>query len=411
MTYDQSQIVRNLRGLIGFMPSYDASNVKAKVDETLTRSDSGVYVNYLHPFFTPELLTSVAQRFSGFVVKDWSSTVTYLPGSVVKYQNLHYQCIEQSVTDPPLGSPKWFETTLLSVWFRNVYDAAVLAVLNALKDRNKIDNHGKEFLGRTLLYTSTGVASDAISKSSRFVGFKINLNQDNLGVYVQRIGLQLTEPVANLPVHVITADGVDTTIPLSFNGNNRFTYHDVTINPFLSGNGEVVIGYYEDDLVGSQAIGFGANTVFSQEPCYTCGGLDSNSRRTWDSLISVNPFYRVGNDDTEKNDTNFGLNLVMSFRCDMSDLIIREKYSLVSALQAQLKLMLMEAISKSTRNNQEADDAGVIVYNELREYDDPEHPKRSLNRAITALSYEFSGNSACLRCTSRSGIRITHKVI
>lgn len=411
MTYDQSQIVKNLRGLIGFMPSYDASNVKARVDESLTQSDSGVYMNYQHPFFTPEMLSSVAQRFSGFVVKDWSSTVTYQPGAVAKYQNLIYQCKESVAAELPSASAKWMETTLLSVWFRNVYDAAVLAVLTALKDRNKIDNHGKEFLGRTMLYTSTGVASDAITKSSRFVGFKINLNQDNLGVYVQRIGLQLTAAVANLPIHIITADGTDTVIELSFNGGNKFTYNDVTINPMLSGNGEVIIGYYEDDLGAAQAIGFGANSVFSQEPCYTCGGLDSNSRRAWDSLVSVNPFYRVGSEDTEKNDTNFGINLVMSFRCDMSDLIIREKYSLVSALQAQLKLMLMEAISKSTRNNQEADEAGVIIYNELRDYDDPEHPKRALNRAITALSYEFSGNSACLRCTSRSGVRISHKVI
>jgi hypothetical protein len=410
MTYDQSHIVRNLSGLIGFMPSYDVSNVKAKIDESLTRSDSGVYVNYLHPYFTPELLSNVAQRFSGFVVNPWKASATYQPGAVVSLQSVIYQCVEVSAGETPSTSNKWIETTLLSVWFRNIYDAAVLAMLTALKDRKKMESHGKEFLGRTTLYGATGIASDAITKSSRFVGFRINLKQDNLGVYVQRLGLQLTS-AATVPIHIIQEDGTEDVLELTFNGGNRFTYHDIQITPILSGNGDVVIGYFEDDLGSAQAIGFGRNSVFAQEPCFGCGAIDSNSRRTWDSLIGVTPFFRIGDIDTDKADTNFGLNLVLSFRCDMSDLLIREKFSLVSALQAQLKLMLMEAISASTRNNQDADEAGVVVYNELHNFDDPEHPKRALNRAITALDFEFSGSSACLRCTNKSGLRIRHNVI
>lgn len=415
MIYDRTYIVENFRGLIGFRPSYDASNPVAKVDDTLKQSISGQYVNDLYNYFTPEIFSSVSNNFTEFTVMAWSSATTYAKDDVVMYNGVYYLALDTSLNEnPSTAANYWRKTTLLTKWYQDRYDGAVLATIDALLEANKLEGHGKELKGSMALYDSEGLKTNLITKKAgRFVGFEVDLTQPNMSVTLQRIGMQLTNSTSTpgeleLPIY-IRYNGVETELTPKFRVNNRFNYQDITPISFFSGMGPVAIGYYEDDLGANNAIGL-VSQVFSQTPCYSCGGSDTGRRSIWGKWITVTPTAIDGDDVTDNFDTNYGLNLAFSFRCDLSDIMIREKMSVVPALKAMLKVKFMEAIAANVRNNQQADQTQVLVYNQLRDYQHPANPYTELKRAIKALQFEMSNiNPACLPC--KSGIKIRNRVI
>jgi hypothetical protein len=411
MIYDRTNVVENYRGLIGFRPSYDSSNAVAKVDADLAQSLSGQYVNDLHPYFTPEVFSNTAEQFTEFSVIPWSSTKTYQKDEVISYDDEIYQALQGA--DPNLNKTPssnddyWKKTSLLSVWYQNRYDSAVLKTIDALADANRLDTYSKQLVATMGLYDTENRSGKAIAKTAgRFVGFEIDVSQPNTMVTLQRIGMQLTGSApTTVPIHIIY-NGVDTEIPVEFRGNSRFNYVDLAPVSFYYGMGSVQIGYFEDDLGSESAINFVSET-FAHNPCYACGNNDTGRREIWGKYITVTPFSEDADGTyTENYASNFGLNLALSFRCDLSDVLIREKFSVVSALKAMLRVTFLEAIALNVRNNQQADQVSILAYNQLEAYQDPFSPKNELKRAIKALQFELSGiNPLCMPCNNKMKIR------
>lgn len=410
MAYDRRSIVQKFRGLIGFMPSWDISNHAVKIDEDLAYSESGRYLNEFHPMFTPEVFTNIASQYNSFTVASWVESKSYPVGSIVSERGNIYKSLKATAGGfLPSENDDWKKTTLLSAWYQNKYDAAVLALIDRLSEAQKLAGHGKSIQANSALYASEALRGAGIAKAGRFVGYEIELKEDGTSVSLQRVGMQLTGP-ALVPLHIIY-NGEDRVVPIHFNGTGRFEYRDLEEPQYFSpGNGHITVGYYESDLGNSSAIGLVTN-VFDSALCYTCGSPDAAKRRLWDRWISVKPVAVVNEEEPSyRYDTNYGLNLTFSYNCDLSDILIREKHSVVPALRAQLKLSFMEAIAATTRNNAQADQTHILVYNQLHDYDDPENPKRVLKRAVEALDFDLSGlGSACL--PNRSGPRIIDRVL
>ena len=404
MKYNRSQIVENFRNLIGFAPSYDISNINAKMDESLSVSDSGQFVNDIHTFFTAENFANCSQQFSSFAVALWDNSKSYIKDDIVNYNDTIYRCLDLSINEIPVdNNSKWSETTLLSVWFLKKYDAAVLNVIESLFENKKLEGHGKPLRGNTALFNSEGIYTNYIDKSSRFVGFAIDIKEPNLAVTIQRLGLQFTG-AATIPMHY-QKNGEDEVVSLEYSRVNKFHWFDPAPVVITSSDDSLIIGYYEDDVPNVKAIKTISN-VFSVEDCDSCRGADFGNRKLWDSWISVKPISILDGVTTEHEDTNWGVNLVISFACDLSDIIIREKDSLVPAIKAQLKVSLLESLGESTRNNQQADQISNLAYNQVMNWEDPDSPKRELKRTISALNFQFSEmNSRCMPVTKNTFIR------
>lgn len=405
MTYDQSYIVEKFRGLIGFKPSFDIANQIAAIDEDLATSTSGQYVNSLHPLFTPENFASAVQQFSQFTVSTWAIGTPYAKDKLVKYSGLIYIALRDTTGDQPdTSSDDWKQTTILSVWYRNRYDAAVLEVMDKLKEEKKLEGHGKTLRQSTALLSNDGYSKDTETPSGRFVGFEITLKHPNLAVQLERVGLQLNAD-ATVPIHIMYGDG-DQEVEFAYaSPYKRFKYIDITTPAFLSYEGSAIIGYEEADLGGAEAIYQGA-TVLDDDYCTSCGGVDSGSRSYWSEYVDIKPITIIDDELEYVTGTNFGLNLVLSFRCDLSDLLIRQKESLIPALKAQLKVFLLDDLAASIRSNGQADAMSNLAFSESRDWHDPDNPKNMLKRAIKALSFEFSGGyDKCLPCNGKVKIR------
>lgn len=406
MTYDRTYITEKFKGLIGFEPSFDVSNTDAQIDDDLADSSSGVYLNDLHALFTPENFANSVQQFSQFTVQAWSASSSYLKGKIVKHSGVIYKAIDVTdIGESPSTSPeKWAATTLLSEWFWKKYNSSVLSVIDRIMEEKKLNGHGKQLRGETSLFSRDGYAKDLVTKSSRFVGFEVNLLHPNMRIQLQRIGIQLDRAL-NVPIHIIYKD-LDTEVELPYASTyKRFQTFDVSDQAFLSYEGPAIIGYYEDDLGAANAI-YQNTTIFNSDYCTTCGGYDSGARSTWSQYAEINPVVIVDDEIEYVSDTNFGLNLVLSFYCDLSDVLIRQRDLLIPALKAQLLVTFMSEISNSIRANTSADVVANLAFNESKDWKDPDNPKYMLAKAIKAVSFDLSGlYDKCMPCQNKTNIR------
>jgi hypothetical protein len=419
--YSRSNVLATFRNLIGLRTSYNSLNYNAQVDEDLSESQSGQYVNELHPLLTTENLTEALPFFQDFFVAPYEAGRDYPEGAVVQYDAKTYQAKE--ATDQLPTHADWRETTLLSVWFRNRYDAAVLQLLDRLIEKKQLGRYGRQLQGNTALYHGEGLRINTIPKQGRFVGYKVTLSQTNLTATLQRLGLQFSE-ATSFPLYVfhstqtapVAVRAVSTPTP------GRFNYADLSEPVVLDNpNGYYLIGYYEQDVAGqTQAIRL-YNHVFVRGNCQSCQGVDAHYRAGWNRYVSVDPMYAKHyttkgaldftlEDLQIEEQNNYGLNLTFSFRCDISDLLIREKQSLTPALKAQLRVSLLESLYASLRVNSSSEQIAIMAYNALNTYEDPENPKKLLAAALDALDFEFSGmNPLCFPCNDSR--RIKNRVI
>lgn len=405
--YNRSQITEKFSGLIGIRPTKDVGNRKALIDKDLAISASGHYVNDMTQLFTVENFVNAAEMFAMYDVQEYDPASYYRKGEVVSDEDYcQYECLLDNTGEPLSSAQHWKPTTLLSVWFREKYNAAVFETIDALIEKKRAGGYGKLLKGDTELYNGEGVKQNSIKKSGRFVGYVIRLKSSDLNMNIQRMGMQLTGP-ATVPIYLYHSSQAGHLNMWNFvqSVGGRFNYGDVP--PAVDLNireGYYVIGYYEDDLpVNVEAIKLISN-AFASGGCSGCG---SSGSRPWSNYISVEPVsVATANkldgmvwsleDAVYDESTNWGLNFAMSFRCDMSDLFIRQRDSFVPALMARLRIKFLDALANNTRNNTMGDQVQGMARSAYVA-EDESNPFYLFNKAIKALDFEFSGiNNICL---------------
>jgi hypothetical protein len=190
--YIHSIILPALRGLIGFERSYN--NNYPDVDTDLQASASGIYVNNgLHPLFTYDNVWSIAEHFDKVNVKAWSNGATYRVNDIVKEGVKIYQSLQDTNFNhtPSTSTDYWRETTLLSAYFRRLYDGAVLKLLNQLFVEKKVNEVAKSLHANINLFDGVGSIDKRIVKQERLVGLKISILNPDTVARLSYIGIQV----------------------------------------------------------------------------------------------------------------------------------------------------------------------------------------------------------------------------
>ena len=421
--YNPATLLAAFRGLIGLRPSHNAQHEAARLDADLTVSASGQFADDLHPLFSAENFANAIAATEPYFVAPYDAQADYQPAAVVLDaldRMALYRAVANSTGAALTDPTKWKPTTLLSVWFRNLYDSAVLEVAQALSAQKRAVQPARTLQNNTPLYVGDALRSNTVPKSGRFVGFLIELREASLVATLQRIGLQLSAavPVTLYVFHSSQSDPI-ATIEVTPTAANRFHYQDVSLDagPLTLDNEEgfYTIGYYEDDLGAASALRL-INYVFNPGGCSGCHASDMSQRARWSSFVSVRPmattYTTQGVMDFAKEDmafeldTNYGLNLTLSFQCDLTAVLVSQKETFQTALLACLRYRLLDALAASARNSQQADQIAILAYNQSREWDDPMNPRKLYQKAIKELDLNLSGLSGlCFPSAARAGIR------
>jgi hypothetical protein len=421
--YIHSIILPALRGLIGFERSYNSSY--PDVDTDLQASASGIYVNNgLHPLFTYDNVWSIAEHFDKVNVKAWSNSATYRANDIVKEDAKVYQSLQDTNLNhtPSTSTDYWRETTLLSAYFRRLYDGAVLKLLNQLFVEKKVNEVAKSLHANINLFEGVGSIDKRIVKQERLVGLKINILNPDTVARLSYIGMQVdtAQTPLNIYLYHSSSDVAVKTFALNQTKSVQFQWHKITMevlaymNDQINAGGHYYLCYYESELTGS-AIRKDVSWV-GKNNCGTCSEAQASRQmwNKWSKFLSIQPFYINSPDidpdkklwDEEReiyiDDTNWGMNLQMSIQCDVSNWLSQNANLFTDALCKQITVDLLNEMAFSMRDNQKKEKLAGLAAVALDNQENGQYGEvKKLAMAVKAISFDFSDLSpACLPCNN-----------
>lgn len=386
-----------LLSLVGWRQAYDTASDIA-IAEHLTKSESGLYFQDVHPLLTLENMNCIAPDFKNTQFPEYDSEKEYIIGAVIKHEGVCYKALQKSVGSTPFAeSEDWEVTNPFSLWLESMTKGSIQkAVMRYCNERLALGTMKSLCENRTL-FDGTGRIADAIKNKKNLVGFEIvPIRSKGITLTINKLGIQFTEPGSYTfyLMHSSKSEPVKT-ITVEKKQRNSLEWFSVDLNlPYQSENndagGSWYLCYFQSDLpTGSQAIR--KERDWSKGPCTACSRLDSIAWKMWSKFLEIHPFY-VNEEsiekqeaepylwDIEKNmycyDTNFGLNLEVSVACDITDFIIEQRNLFVDVIAKQVAIDMLRdlAYNPNVRTN-----------------------RHSINASRVDILYELDGDSASMK--------------
>lgn len=424
-------IQEKLLHLIGWEQNYDTSDLK--ISDALTVSESGLYFQQIHPLLTLQNMSCIAPDFKNMTFEEYSAEEAYSKGNIVKYNELLYKALQNSVgKQPDIESEYWVETNPFSEWLESKTKASIQKAISRYCNEKIAQGTYKTLCENRTLFDGTGRLVDVVKNKKNLVGFEIvPIRAKGVTTKINKIGLQFTEPgeyalylmhsSMDAPVKIIKLNKIRK------NSIEWFSLNDIYL-PYQSDDndagGSWYLCYFQSELPeGSQAIR--KNKDWSKEPCGSCSRKELLAWQAWSKYIEVHPFF-VNEElveieeeprlwDVENNqytyDNNYGLNLEITVACDITDFIIEQRmlFQDIIAKQVAVDMLREFAYNANVRTNRHSINASRLDI--LYEVDgDSSSMKKSglsyqLDMAFKAINISTQGiDRVCLPCKN-NGIK------
>lgn len=388
--------ILGLSHLVGWQQNYDTTDIV--LSELLTKSETGIYFQQIHPLLTLENISSIAPNFANIVYPEYSSEKQYYIGQIVTFNEKLYKSIEKTTNNQPdISADFWVETNPFSEWLESKTKASIVKAIMRFYNEKLLSKTAKSLIENRILFDGTGRITDAIENNNNLVGFEIvPIRSKGVTTKINKIGLQFTTPgkytiyifhSSNyLPVYTLEFEKKKSNSLEWFSADNVYLPY---VNEEVDGGGSWYICYAQSELPeGSKAIK--KMKDWSKGPCKGCSRIEYQSWMAWSRFLEVHPFYineemldkqdSLSLWDIEKNDydysTNYGLNLDITVECDYTDFILEQKHLFSDIISKQLAIdMLREfAYNPNVRTN-----------------------RHSINASRTDILYEIDGDSSSMK--------------
>ena len=432
--YRLKDIQKELATLVGWRQSYDRD---AKIDESLTMSDSGVMFQDVHPLVTLRNIESIMPLDYYLRYPEYRDTDTYKPGDKVVYgkdvltlRPDVWEAITENVGVEPSDGDNWKRYNPLSDYLRELNERAITNTVTRFINEKLIAGETKTLLERTNFFDGSGKINNEIDPTDSIVGYEI-LPVRSMGVTtkIEKIGLQFNKP-GRVKLYLMHTSQVDPikTFDLNYTKNGSYQWFDVgsdVLLPYMSEEtspgGLWYLCYDQKELpLGMYAINVSKD--FSRDPCGTCNIGSVQAWRELTKYIRVSP-YRV--DSTQSEDgvkiwniemnmytsaICYGLNVQLSVGCDITDFIIQSKYAFTHAVSLQMASYVLRELALNPNVRQNANQLNIDRETLLYEVDGNSQGRAQgigyeLKKAFEALSIDTKGmDRICLSCRN-NGIR------
>jgi hypothetical protein len=250
------------------------------------------------------------------------------------------------------------DDTTLTDWLTNVRKSSITSTLNDLMTKKLANQSIKTKLSDTQVFDSTARFSNILSKRGRFLGWVFRpVKSEHTYHSITRLALQLTAPVANLPIYIYHSsqkEAIDTRL-ITITKATSVEWVDLDVPILLNyadydAGGFYYIGYYESDLGTTSAIY--KDHDLSTAVCGTCNAFNTKAYREWSKYVSISTAYVEGADldgidmvSVDKlnieNISNFGLNFRIETYCDITTFLVANKGMIAPALQVRYAIDLL----------------------------------------------------------------------
>lgn len=429
--YSISSLQTGLTGLIG------CRNTKTidipAIDSSLTASSSGQYWDDVHPLLDTENLFYCAPNFEAENYGTWDAAVSYSLGTRKIYSGVAYQCIVAASTIGTLPSALTQWKTVFSTWIGERINSSIGNLFNRLAVEKKLNLSTKSIFDNLQLFTGPGRLQDTITNSGRMVGMRIHPKMiNNIRVTLDKIGVQFSDIQAGFNIYLYHSSrkaavafmAITTTVAYRFEWKaltaGSFDLDFVNFTQNIDSGGYWYIAYFEDDITGSS---INKKYDFEYGPCNTCANTQDEFRiyNLWNRYVDIEPFYvSAGNldganlPDIEKMaftpTTNYGLNLSMTVKPDVTELVLLQKDQIVYPLSMQFAYDMLSwmLFNPPVRVNPPAVNTRMTSQQLYYERDGDANTdgfKQKLTRAISALAEDLSRLSTALPDNKPSRVR------
>jgi hypothetical protein len=418
--FDIQLIKACFSGWIGWQSSQDPC--KKPLESFVTDSESGQTYNEYHPLLTPDNIESIAINPNKFIINLWDIGTNYAIGAVVYYNasgfKTYYKALAVNTGSQPDASPlDWQEVPYLSDWYEKKTNESVNKFFNAISVKKKLAQKTKTILDSFKLFKNEGRIGDLITKSNRFVGFRIQTKEtENISILIKQIGVQFSQIQPNINFYLFHSSQASaiSVIPITTTLANSFQWSASTLKlDYVNDDydtGAFYLGYYEADLVG-QAIN---KQLDWDDPCYGCQGWKISDYQSFSQFMKITPVYVSSSDlpaagelfdiDDLKytNNTNFGINLSLTVTCDWTSFICSHKSLFTNALGAQVANDFLNEMLFSTRDNDLREKINAAIQGNKA----INSMSKNLEMEIDAIDFDMSDlGTPCMPCARQKGLR------
>lgn len=422
--YRLNDIVDSFKSLVGW------DKESTNIDEAITTSESGLFFQEAHPLLTLRAMKGIMPEDYDVRYPSYDATKAYKEGDKVKDGAKVYVSLEDAnMGNPTSDTSYWKEFETLSDYLNDLEVRGIKKVVTRFVRDKVIGMETKNLIDRRCLFDGTGRIEARIANTNKIVGFEITpLRASGITTKIEKIGLQFIGNSGNVTLYLFHSSRKEPVWTKTFNynkSNGTFLWFDVEdmFLPYMSdttnAGGSWYLVYNQNELPSyMEGINFGRD--WSREPCGTCNKGDAMLYRLMTKYVQFSPFYVEVpsswdgtlwdiNGNMYTNTINYGINMMFSIGCDLTDTMVASKLEFANAIQLQVA---SEALRTLALNPEVA--VNRVQYNAdrdniLYETDGNGQGIKGLNgeleKAYKALSFDMRGlDDICLTCKSK-GIR------
>jgi hypothetical protein len=385
-----------------------------------------------HPLLNTNNVYQASENFAQWPYEAWVLPALpadeYEEGEYVKHTDkVWISTADNNATEPGAVGATWSEINNFSQYLLNVLSTAAQKTIEKIFQYKKVERNTKTIFENIYLFDGAGNRNTMVVKLNRFVGFQIALHKHkHLAALIRKVGTQFSNDIPdplNLYLYHSSQQDPILVIPVNVTKPVSFEWHDIDdillpyTNSTQESGGMFYFGYYEADLpMGVQAIRRD-NYVWGQAPCQTCNSSDMFFFQKWSAFMSIMPiavqstYLNVDKTKFSNNavglvsNSNFGINLHLTVKCDNTDFIIDNIEVLDEAYANQIAYELLNSMIYTLRDSGDAkqvrDKAGIELART-----DAGGIQKMLEFSFKALDYDMSGfNTVCLTDSPRRGAR------
>lgn len=408
--YNVATLHTELASLVGWRKDNDPSATLNPMGDMLTAS-SGLFFNDEHPLLTTRNLASLAPDFSEYTYTAWAADTTYVKGDIATSGGNYYVSIANANLNNAVSSTThWRQTTPFNEWLRNKTLGGITQAINDWINA-KFDNRtAKNLLQRKTVLKSPGSEIELANNMRDYCGWYIvPTPQDGIVFTIDRIAIQMQDSASTV-LNLYKNGGTTAVETLTITG-------DGTSDVIWSDAG------WELEAGNFYYLAFDQSALEST-PINSIANMDKTSW-AWSRFPGILPYAEIsafthagpgqsGWSDVSgivRNDTNYGLNMSVSARCDYSQFIIDQGSLFAHAICKRVAINFLRELSynaeaRINRNLENLDPLSIKI--DLDGHPNGRKAGLSLeyDKVIQSITFDQKGISGeCLPCKKR-GIRI-----
>lgn len=425
-----NDIVSGLTSLVGWRQSH---SLKKQIDPALTRSESGLYFQDVHPLLTLDNMRAVMPEDLAEGYPDYSEGTAYEEGAKV---NKDGEVVVKK-------DGEWVPYDVLNGYLEQVTKAGIAKAVQTFLTTKVNAKETRNILEHRTLFDGTGRYNDIVENKGAIVGFEITpVRQVGISMVLERIGLQMRSALGDVTLYLFHSSKSDPLATWTVNFNRQggdfewlsFSPQDFAmagdwdvatqrgimqyLNPGNDG-GSYYLVYHQSELPKwMDAINYARD--WSKEPCMACNRGNVMEWREMTKYVRLSPFMVKDDDFLETHRlwdvadmiytpaTNYGINFQYTIGCDITDFILSQKNVFANAVQLQVAYSALKGMvdNPEVRVNRNQANASALLYDlDGESTGRPTGIGADLNKAYKALEVDTQGIAkVCLGCSNKGVI-------